>query len=56
MAPEIQELDRGDGKPYSGPEVDLFALGVILFIMYTGVPPFVMATRTDPHYKLFFLK
>jgi serine/threonine protein kinase len=28
MAPEIH-----DGKPYNGQQVDLFALGIILFIM-----------------------
>jgi len=28
MAPEIH-----DGKPYSGEAVDIFAMGVILFIM-----------------------
>lgn len=35
MAPEI--LAR---QPYRGNEVDLFSMGVILFIMYTGHPPF----------------
>lgn len=35
MAPEIR-----DEKDYKGHEVDLFAVGVILFIMYTGHPPF----------------
>lgn len=32
--------------------VDLFALGVILFILYAGHPPFNCATADDPHYKL----
>ncbi|MFN9907368.1 MAG: protein kinase domain-containing protein [bacterium] len=35
MAPEIIE-----GKPYKGTAVDIFALGVILFAMVTGVMPF----------------
>ena len=35
MAPEILE-----GRPYQGQVVDLFALGVCLFIMYSGLPPF----------------
>lgn len=35
MAPEILE-----GKPYKGNTTDIFALGVILFIMITGVMPF----------------
>jgi len=47
MAPEI--LER---VPYQGHVVDLFALGVILFILYAGHPPFNHADRRDPHYKL----
>lgn len=34
MAPEIAT------KKYDGRKVDIFAAGVILFIMYAGVPPF----------------
>ena len=34
-APEIHLM-----VPYKGREVDIFALGVILFIMATGHPPF----------------
>ena len=34
-APEILE-----NKPYSGEEADIFALGVILFVMITGFAPF----------------
>eukprot|EP01017_Pseudomicrothorax_dubius_P006271 TRINITY_DN11761_c0_g1_i2.p1 TRINITY_DN11761_c0_g1~~TRINITY_DN11761_c0_g1_i2.p1 ORF type:complete len:395 (-),score=149.87 TRINITY_DN11761_c0_g1_i2:526-1710(-) len=47
MAPEIV-LKTG----YSGTAVDLFAAGVILFIMYTGTPPFSEANPNDPYYKL----
>ena len=35
MAPEILE-----GKPYKGTATDIFALGVILFLMVAGVMPF----------------
>lgn len=35
MAPEIIE-----GKPYKGNTTDIFALGVILFVMVFGVMPF----------------
>ena len=35
MAPEIH-----DKKSYQGPVIDLFAAGVILFIMLTQHPPF----------------
>ncbi len=35
MAPEIRF-----NEPYQGNVVDLFALGIILFYMYSGHPPF----------------
>ena len=34
MAPEVFN------KNYSGKDADLFAAGIILFLLYTGVPPF----------------
>lgn len=46
MAPEIHMKQK-----YSGQTVDLFAAGIILFIMVTQHPPFAMATPKDPHYK-----
>ena len=46
MAPEIAN------KKYEGKSVDIFASGVILFIMYAGNPPFEKATPNDPYYKL----
>jgi serine/threonine protein kinase len=46
MAPEIIE-----GKPYKGNTTDIFAIGVILFIMVTGVMPFLFkASKTDSLY------
>jgi len=47
MAPEI--LAR---QSYMGHSVDLFAVGIILFIIYAGHPPFRQADPSDPHYKL----
>lgn len=48
MAPEIHAR-----QSYSGEKVDLFACGIILFIMISGTPPFSKADpRVDPHYKL----
>ncbi len=47
MAPEIHAR-----KPYIGASVDLFACGIILFIMVTGHPPFIKAEPTDSFYKL----
>lgn len=48
MAPEL--IMR---QPYMGNAVDLFAIGIILFILYAGHPPFSSANpESDPHYKL----
>lgn len=46
MAPEIHM-----GSKYSGACVDLFAAGIILFIMVAQHPPFAKASPKDPHYK-----
>lgn len=46
MAPEILV-----GVKYYGPMVDIFAGGIILFIMLTGMPPFQMAHPKDNLYK-----
>ena len=46
MAPEIPT------KNYEGTRVDIFAAGVILFIMYAGNPPFEKAAPNDPYYRL----
>lgn len=46
MAPEIQSKD------YVGTCVDIFSAGVILFIMYTGTPPFEKTTPNDSYYRL----
>jgi hypothetical protein len=47
MAPEIIE-----GKPYKGNTTDIFALGVVLFVMTTGVMPFSeKAAKTDTLYQ-----
>lgn len=46
MAPELLEHES-----YCGQSIDLFALGMILFIMYTGYPAFNSARRSDWHYN-----
>lgn len=48
MAPEILA-----GQPYSGVKTDLFATGVLLFIMIAQHPPFRKASHRDGFYKLF---
>lgn len=40
-------------KPYDAAKVDVFASGVILFIFFSGHPPFYEAKLEDPYYKLF---
>lgn len=39
-------------QQYQGHSADLFALGIILFILYSGHPPFNSANPQDPHYRL----
>lgn len=46
MAPEIYFLR------YKGDKVDIFASGVVLFMMYSGHPPFQTAIASDPYFKL----
>ena len=45
-APEIYT-----GSPYSGTDADLFACGVILFIMLNHNPPFTEADPKNPYYR-----
>ena len=47
MAPEIKE-----GKTYKGTQVDLFSLGVILFIIVQGIFPFKEARKEEYFYAL----
>lgn len=44
-----------EAKLYSGVKNDIFASGVILFIMVNGYPPFREAKQKDPWYKHFIL-
>lgn len=47
MAPELFKQ-----QGYSGQATDVFALGVVLFAMLMGRPPFRMADLNDPYYRL----
>ena len=40
-----------NNSKYTGSCVDMFAAGVILFNMVTGLPPFMKASPQDPFYK-----
>ena len=46
MSPQVHE-----GVEYRGVENDVFALGVILFQLVVGHPPFSTAEPNDPWYK-----
>jgi len=46
MAPELHY-----SKPYSGIKVDMFACGILLFLMMIGRPPFFRAIHKDPFYR-----
>ena len=47
MAPELHMR-----QPYEGKSVDLFAAGIILFIMISQNPPFSRAHPSDAYYRL----
>jgi serine/threonine protein kinase len=47
MAPEMESRNYYDGR-----RTDIFAAGVVLFIMYAGCPPFESASAIDPYYRL----
>jgi len=49
MAPEIKTE-----KSYHGKKVDVFALGVILFILIAGHRPFGQASKRDAYYSKFY--
>ncbi len=43
------EVDLGD---YTGLQTDIFAAGVILFVIYTGTPPFMSTKSHDKVYRV----
>jgi serine/threonine protein kinase len=49
-APETY-LESNEG--YDGDKADIFSLGVILFILSFGAPPFFQATKDDTFYRYF---
>merc|ERR1712150_291363 len=48
ISPEVLEST----KPFDGFSIDLWATGVILFIMLVGLPPWEFARPEDPRYKM----
>lgn len=47
MAPELVKKHDYEGKP-----VDMWALGVLLYVMLTGTFPFRGISETDLYYKI----
>lgn len=45
MSPEMEK-----GK-CNGKNADIFAIGVIIFYMYSCSPPFIGTNKNDPFYK-----
>lgn len=48
ISPEILRSD----EPFDGFAIDLWATGVILFIMLVGLPPWEFAREEDPRYRM----
>lgn len=53
MAPELLNIQMCESLGYNSEQTDVFALGVILFTMLMGRPPFSKADpQEDKYYKL----
>lgn len=48
QAPEIVKR-----HPYHGEDIDIWALGIVLFVFIAGCPLYSKARKTDPHYNFF---
>jgi hypothetical protein len=46
---------HGDSEYYDGKKADIFSMGVCLFYIVTGLPPFAVATMIDRWYKTLVL-
>ncbi len=48
------EIYRASFEGFDGEKADIFALGVILFIMIFGIPPFTIASKDNCLYRHFY--
>ena len=48
MAPELHSAES-----FSGSKCDIFALGVLLFTMYFGIPPWTQTTEQDRTFRYY---
>lgn len=48
ISPEVVQ----NARPFDGFAIDMWAMGVILFIMLTGVPPVDLASEVDARYRM----
>ncbi len=54
LAPEVEALTRGEGRPFDPFRSDVFVLGLVFFELLFGRLPFPRAHLSDPGYALFF--
>jgi serine/threonine protein kinase len=53
IAPEVFEIEgKGDRRTYDGAKADVWSLGVMLFMMITGVPPTEAPCNEDKRFRL----
>ena len=54
MAPEVKTLITDPTVNYDGKAIDVFSVGVILFVIVVGIFPFIEAKPEEPNYQLIY--
>ncbi len=52
MAPEVECKRPNSNETHKGLPVDIFAMGVLLWILYFGMPPFSSASSSDRNFAI----